>query len=200
MPWEPNYIEVDDLADYMRIDHDADDAELAAAIAAACSAINTYCRRQFGSTDDPESRTYAARWDSWRCLWVVDVDDFQGAVTVTYDGDPVTDVTPWPLNAVAKGGAYTRLHITSSSVLSGVHVRSRGDVEVDVTTVWGWADYPDPVPLAARLQASRFHSRRDSPYGVAGSPDMGNELRLLARVDPDVAVMLKRVQRKVGPR
>jgi hypothetical protein len=40
------------------------------------------------------------------------------------------------------------------------------------------------------LQASRFYARRDSPYGVAGSPDLGSEVRLLSKVDPDVAVSL----------
>jgi len=55
---------------------------------------------------------------------------------------------------------------------------------------WGWSAVPVPVKEATYLQASRFHSRRDSPYGIAGSPDQGSELRLLSRVDPDVAVSL----------
>jgi hypothetical protein len=50
---------------------------------------------------------------------------------------------------------------------------------------------PSAVKLATRLQASRFMARRDSPYGVAGSPDAGSEIRLLSRVDPDVAVALR---------
>jgi hypothetical protein len=41
------------------------------------------------------------------------------------------------------------------------------------------------------LQASRLDFRRVAPAGVAGSPETGSEVRLLARVDPDVAVSLK---------
>lgn len=61
----------------------------------------------------------------------------------------------------------------------------------------GFGDYnadPDAVPasinLATLIQAARFVKRRDAPFGVAGSPDMGNELRLLARLDPDVLVLV----------
>jgi len=49
---------------------------------------------------------------------------------------------------------------------------------------------PTTVKQATLLQASRVFARREAPFGVAGSPDMGSELRLLEKVDPDVAVML----------
>jgi hypothetical protein len=62
-----------------------------------------------------------------------------------------------------------------------------------VTAKWGYAAaIPKSVIEANLLQASRLFSRRQSPYGVAGSPDLGGELRLLAKVDPDVAVLLAR--------
>jgi hypothetical protein len=52
----------------------------------------------------------------------------------------------------------------------------------------------DPVPptikLATQLQASRWLKRRDAPFGIAGSPELGSELRLLAKLDPDVEVLL----------
>ena len=46
------------------------------------------------------------------------------------------------------------------------------------------------VGLTGVPEASRWFARRNSPYGIAGSPEMGSELRLLAKLDPDVAVML----------
>lgn len=49
---------------------------------------------------------------------------------------------------------------------------------------------PASVKLATMIQGSRWAKRRDSPFGIAGSPEMGNEMRLLARIDPDVAVLL----------
>ena len=53
---------------------------------------------------------------------------------------------------------------------------------------------------ATLLQASRLAARRDSPFGVAGSPDAGSEMRLLARVDPDVAVALEPYRRRIWTR
>jgi hypothetical protein len=60
-----------------------------------------------------------------------------------------------------------------------------------VTAVWGWTAVPTSVKQATLLQASRFHKRRHAPFGVAGSPEMGSEIRLLSRVDPDVSVALR---------
>jgi hypothetical protein len=54
--------------------------------------------------------------------------------------------------------------------------------------------------MAARIQAGRFSIRQESLYGVAGSPAAGSELRLLARVDPDVGVSLANYVRPRGPR
>ena len=40
------------------------------------------------------------------------------------------------------------------------------------------------------LQASRLNVRRDSPYGIAGGADGSGELRLLARLDPDITPLV----------
>jgi hypothetical protein len=52
----------------------------------------------------------------------------------------------------------------------------------------------DPVPasvkLAALLQATRLFKRKEAPFGVAGSLELGSELRLLAKLDPDVEMLL----------
>jgi hypothetical protein len=69
--------------------------------------------------------------------------------------------------------------------------QSSDDYEATITVKWGWTAFPVPVVNAAKLQTARFVARRDSPYGIAGSPDQGSEMRLLARVDPDVAVILR---------
>ncbi len=71
---------------------------------------------------------------------------------------------------------------------------------IKATAPWGWAAVPGAVHYAALLQASRFLGRRDSPYGVAGSPprrDSGSgisvaakEMRLMDVLDPDVAASL----------
>jgi hypothetical protein len=103
-------------------------------------------------------------------------------LVVTADDVELTtdDYELLPLNALADGKPYTHIALTTRV--------ARLDITADP---WGWLNIPDSVKKATKLQASRFFNRRNSPYGVAGSPDMGSELRLLAKVDPDVAVALK---------
>lgn len=52
------------------------------------------------------------------------------------------------------------------------------------------AEVPDVIQMATLLQAARFFKRKGAPFGIAGSPEMGSELRLLSRLDPDVELML----------
>lgn len=196
MAWAPDYVEVETLAAYLRINDDLDDAELALAISAASRSIDQHTNRQFGQTG-AEERFYTARRDYEFGYWVVDVDDFMvtGAPLVEVDGVAVTGFVKEPRNAPSEGRPWTRLRFT---VDSEVYPCGAAD-EVSVVTGWGWADYPDTIEQATLLQSSRFFKRRESPFGVAGSPDMGNELRLLAKVDPDVAVMLRPYRRLRSP-
>lgn len=183
MTWAPDYVTLSELKSYVRVDDAVDDAELALAITAASRAVDLCTGRQFGKVAAPEARYYPVVYDRHRRRWVAQIDDLQ---TITgLELDP-TDYVLEPRNAVAKGLAWTRLSFGSDP----------GD-DLLVTAPWGWTAVPVPVKFATSLQASRFAARRDSPYGVAGSPDQGNELRLLERVDPDVAVGLKYYARKV---
>jgi hypothetical protein len=130
---------------------------------------------------------------------VVDIDDLDDAtgLTVTIGGVAVTPYTLEPVNAVLEGKVWTRLVVDPTSAV----LPTGAENELSITVKWGWTMVPVPVALAARLQTDRFAARRDSPYGVAGSPDQGgSELRLLARVDPDVGVSLRgyRRPRRVG--
>ena len=52
------------------------------------------------------------------------------------------------------------------------------------------------VPTSLYIQASRLAARRGSPWGIAGSPTDGNEIRLLAQLDPDFKTTLKPFIRK----
>lgn len=197
MAWAPDYVTVEKLASYLRIDDPADDPELALAITDASRAIDHAANRQFGLIDNPEARAYPARFDYGRGRWVVDVDDFQTAtgLVVTVDGTAVTVFGREPVNAAQKGRPWTRLAFTDDSEA----VPSCSPYEVVVTARWGWTEVPATVEQAALLQASRFFTRRNAPFGVAGSPDAGSEMRLLAKVDPDVAVSLTAYRRVRSP-
>lgn len=185
MAWRPDYITLAQFKAYKTIDDTIDDAELSGAITAASRAIDNGCGRQFGKVDAPEQRFYTPKYNARRGRWSAAIDDLQSAVglVVTVDGVTVTDYTLEPRNAVAEGLAWTRLVLGPS-----VAVSSCTEPVVAATASWGWAAFPGAVVLAAKIQSHRFANRRDSPYGVAGSPDQGSELRLLAKMDPDVAV------------
>lgn len=187
--WKPDYITPAQLAAYINVDDALDDTELAVAIAAASRAIDKHCGRQFGKVDAPEVRYYTARPNYRRRVWVVDIDDLAtttGLIVTVADVGTVTTYALEPRNAVAEGKVWTRLTIAFDSA-----VAPTGDEdEMVLTGGWGWPSIPVPVTMAGRLQGSRFHARRGSPYGIAGSPQQGSELRLLSRVDPDVGVSL----------
>jgi hypothetical protein len=51
--------------------------------------------------------------------------------------------------------------------------------------------------MATLLQASRLFTRRQSPFGIAGAPDLG-VVRLSARLDADVEVLLKSFRKRGG--
>jgi hypothetical protein len=189
MAWAPDYITDDDLAAYMRIGDAVDDAELALAVTAASRAVDLQCNRQFGKVAAAEERFYTADYDYGRGAWWLSIDDLQ--VTTNFvlevDGDAVTDYTLEPRNATAQNKPWTRLYFGEAAEYDpdGTHG------QVGITAIWGWTAVPSAVKLATRLQASRFMARRDSPYGIAGTPEVGSEIRLLSRVDPDVAVALR---------
>jgi hypothetical protein len=189
MAWAPDYVTVAELRAYVTRHTDAvDDVQHALAVTAASRAVDRHCNRQFGLVASAEERLYTPVWDRHRCRWIVDIDDLMTTdnLVVEVGGTAVTEFTLEPRNAAANGRPWTRLVFDADSPTkpSGV------EYQVAATAEWGWDSVPTPVEQATLLQASRFNFRRDSPAGVAGSPDQGSELRLLARVDPDVAVVL----------
>lgn len=177
MAWAPAYAAVEDLQHYIGIDDNNDDAELVFALAAASRAIDRATNRQFGKVASAEQRWYPVERCATGTGWTVAIDDLMDTAGLSPTG------TLLPRNAVQKGRPYTSLRLSEKP-------DTDDDGLAAVTGVWGWSAIPDPVVQACLLQANRFFVRRHSPYGIAGSPDTGSEMRLLSRVDPDVAVAL----------
>jgi hypothetical protein len=205
MAWAPDYTTPEDLAAFVRIGDTADDVQLGLAIAAASRAIDRACDRQFGVLAAAAPRYYTARWDVRRCRWVVKIDDLMTTTDLVVDvaadedldydaGGEVTSPRLEPVNAAADGRPWTSLVVPPASAVQP----SCLEHGVRITALWGWSAVPPAVEEACLLQASRLLSRRDSPLGVAGSPEAGSELRLLARLDPDVAVALRPFRRVWG--
>jgi len=192
MPWAPVYATTDELKAFVRVSGAVDDAFIALDLAAASRAVDRACHRQFGAVAAPEARTYPVRYSRHRGKWIVTIDDVQTAVGATFPAG-VDPPTLEPRNAVLEGLAWTEAYFSADP--------SDPDGMATFSMRWGWVpSWPDPVKLATLLQGSRLVARRESPFGVAGSPQTGSELRLLERLDPDVAVIVKAYSREVWAR
>lgn len=190
MAWQPDYATLAELKSFMRISDTVDDAELGFAITAASRSIDAHTGRQFGLLAAPTLWTYLARPDLARGRWVVDIDDLMTAVGLVVNVPTVGNTTEFvtePVNGATKGRPWIRVVFNRNQSVVPV---CTDNYTVNVTGQYGWATVPVAVKEATLLQASRFAKRRDAPFGVAGSPDLGSEVRLLAKVDPDVAVIL----------
>lgn len=198
MAWKPDYIEVEDLAEYVNITDpvliDADPF-LAPAVAAASRAVDGTTNRQFGLCAEPEARYYTPRWDRKRCRWVIEIDDLMTETGLLVKADltdsgvydqAITAFSLEPRNAVKEGKPWTHLVVRPSSAVQPVSDQD----SVEVFARYGWTTFPDAVVQASLMQGSRFYERRKAPFGTAGSPESGSEIRLLAKLDPDVAVIL----------
>lgn len=187
MAWRPDYATAAELASYLRIGDDVDDVELALAVTDASRAIDRATNRQFGLVDAPEARKYTAHWDRILGAYVLEIDDLMtqaGLTIVTQAGLELTEYTLEPVNAAADGEPWTSLVFDAAPYPACVR---NGNT---VTASWGWTEVPDPIKQACLLQGARFFTRRNAPFGVAGSPELGSEVRLQAKVDPDVAVSI----------
>jgi hypothetical protein len=178
-----------ELKHFARITHSDADAEVTIANTASSRAIDNHCNRQFGVVAAVQERFYTAKFRGDRGRWVIDVDDYMSTtnMVVEVDGVALTTFTKEPRNAAAEGKPWTRLVVDEDSAV----VPTGTEFEISATVIWGWTAVPTTVKQAALLQGSRFLARRVSPFGIAGSPEVGSEMRLLSRVDPDVAVALR---------
>lgn len=201
-----DYCSLAELKAQLRITDTVDDAALAISITAASRAIDQYCNRFFGQDASTSARvyTYHGGYIAGRiALPIDDIMDTTGmSVVLDLDYDGVfdqaltlnVDYDMWPWNAPANSEPYTAIVLRPRAV-AWFPWWARG---VQVTAKHGWTAVPVPVKQACLIQASRFFMRRDSWYGVAGSPDVGSEIRLLASLDPDVQAMLGTVRRWWG--
>ena len=199
MPWAPNYLTLVEAKAYLRITDAVDDAELNAAIPAVSRLIDRRCNRQFGVLAAPATRVYRRspllNYDTG--LWEFDIDDVQSTTGLLVNGVAYASsgAVLLPDNAPGDGVPWTRLGMLSQPTPS----YPGAPVSNVIVAPWGWTTVPEVVPMAARLQLNRLGFRRDAPSGVAGSPDQGSEIRLLARLDPDVIKMLGVVRRRRRP-
>lgn len=192
------YATLAELRDYVAIpaSDTADDAELQIALDAAAAQIDSYTGRTFGIDGAVVQRVYVPLSDS--AVNVDPIATLTGLVVATDDNDDGTFETTWtlttdyrvePPNAAATGVPWTRIVATGTKRFP---TNNTGFMpSVAVTAKYGWPSAPPaPIKQANLIQSSRLFKRKDAPFGVAGSVEFGSEIRLLAKLDPDVESLL----------
>lgn len=191
-----SYATLAQLKAALRLTDANDDASLQLALDSAFGLINDHCQRTFLATGAVEARLYSPLYNRAKTVFTDDICSAVGlivSVAGTVIATEVEGVSPGyrlePVNAPQLGEPWTSIVFSNGWPTPGVYFPSM--FHVSVTARYGYGlTIPPKIVQAEILQASRLFSRRQSPYGVAGSPDLGSELRLLAKVDPDVAVLL----------
>ena len=192
------YCTLSDVKNALAIEDIQDDLAIEAAITAASRMIDNHTGRFFykdGTTNAPVTRYYTPK-DYWQC----ELDDVVtiSEVAVDYNWDQEwntiwtnTDYLLEPINNPRRGWPLTRILSTGSYVFDVLPQTLR------VKGVWGWSSIPAEINLATRLQASRLFIRKQSPFGVAGSSDLGT-VRLSSRLDPDVEALVRPFRKMNG--
>jgi hypothetical protein len=183
--WAPDYADLQELKDYLSIGDNADDVFLALWITTVSRNVDDFCGRQFGQVEAAEDRYYPTVYDRCERAWFAYLDDVQDTTGLTLadtDGTAVdsADYTLLPRNAAAKGRPYERVKLTAWA-----------GGELTGHALWGWSAQPAAPKAGLFLQANRLAKRRNSAFGISGSPQEQGEIRLLARLDVDFETSLK---------
>lgn len=162
------------------------DVLLGQALSSSARQIDKHCGRRFYA-DTTSVRIYRTRDRVVRdadgdLLLVDDIATDTGLIVQVGDGTAWTTVTDYETEP---DGALSRNEpITGLRRISGRWSARRARV----TAVPGWPAVPDQIVQAHLMQATRLFRRKDSPEGLAGSPDFG--VVRLGRIDPDVQALL----------
>jgi hypothetical protein len=194
------YTTLADVRNSLQIEDSLDDTSIQAAIIAASRMIDDYCQRSFyqeGTLAAPITKYYTAVNP-----WYLEIDDLiqptelrtRPALTGTYSTvwDLNTDVMYEPVNNPELGRPITRLLAVGAYVFPYFFPQT-----VKLTGVWGYPEVPYEVEMACKIQAARLFVRKQSPFGIAGSVELGT-VRLNSRLDPDVEMLLKTFRRNFG--
>ena len=193
------YCTLAELKASLAITDSVDDTPLEAAITATSRMIDDYTGRFFyrnGTTQSPVARYYTPLdpWtmnmdDNYSITEVATDDNFNQTwdtvwSTSDYMLEPVNNPQRgWPVNRMLAIGRYVFPYYLPQSVR--------------ITGIWGWASTPAEVNMATLIQAARLFTRRQSPFGIAGSPDLGT-VRLSAKLDADVETLLRPFKKNNG--
>ena len=184
-----SYATVSELKTRIGITDAVDDVVLGAVVDAVSRGIDNYCGRMFYKTAAGIVRYYTPL-HSDRVL----IDDCVALTEVKTDEDgdrtyedtwTATDYDLLPENAATDSQPYTEIAVTPDGDYTFPDGIRKG---LKLTGTWGWPDVPGPIHEACLIQAARVFKRKDAPFGISGSPEMG-QMRI-GRLDPDVLWLL----------
>lgn len=174
---------------------DFDDIILEQVAEGVARQIDNHCGRRIYAAS--ETRYFTAH--SPTCVWVDDLLIDANTVVSTDDAGTRTYGTTWaatdydalPDNAVAMGEPFTKLEVSPVGTKFFPSYRKG----VKIVSFFGYAlTTPPPIREAALLQGTRLFKRKDAPFGVLGSAEMG-QLMVLPKLDPDVQKLLIRYKK-----
>jgi hypothetical protein len=164
-----------------------DDAALSLAIDAACEVVNNYCGRRFDLVS--ATRYYNVTDSQW-----LDVPDLVEITTLKADdGQDGTFEDTWattdyhltPYGALDDGRSYGRI----IRAIGGDYAFPVGTRTIEITGTFGYEEVPAAVRQATLIQATRLFKRKDAPFGVIGSAEMG-QIQVVPTLDPDIKLLL----------
>lgn len=173
----------------LSISDTTDDTTIEAVIESASRAIDGVTGRVFYATA-ATARYFTA--DDATTLFLDDDLLSVDSLVTDHDGDRTYEVT-WattdydliPFNRTP----YTRIAVAPNGTNRWPAGIAKG---VKITGSWGYnatGSYPDAINEAAIILATRFFKRKDAPFGVLGTPEMG--MARITAVDPDVRLLLR---------
>lgn len=203
-----DYVQLADLKAHLTIPlaTTTDDAILAVCITAASRAVDQATDRRFGQSAAVTDRLFTWHGECVDGQPLLVLDDVSTSTGVVVRGDTLgdysysdtftvgTDVDLYPFDAAEYSLPWTGIVLRRNTTALFTK-QARG---MKVTARWGWAAIPSVVEIATLIQAARYFMRRDSWAGIAGSPELGSEIRLLSELDPDVQQLVQSVRRWSG--
>ena len=184
------YCSLNDLKTYLGITGSTDDARLELAIEAASRAIDGECSRRFYASS-LIIYPIADRADS-----VMLPDDLLTITELATDDTGTRVYTAWAgsdYELEPETAPYRTIWVAPGSSKAFAPGERR---RVKVTGTWGYcalASVPDAIERAALLLATRYFKRKDAPFGVLGTPELGF-MRVTAR-DPEIRALLNPYRR-----
>ncbi len=175
----------------------ADDTKLSLALSAAEEQVDAFTGRRFSADSAAVVRYYDALTSD-----TVEIDPLQTTtdlvVAVDRDGDGVFEDTLVldtgfrlaPYNNPAVGRPWSSLVALRGTTFPA------GDRRIKVTGRWGNTTVPSSVKQATLIQAAFVWKRKDAVFGVAGSPEFGNEMRVESALDRTAQALLRPYRRQ----